>query len=95
MGVPRYLFPACCVFISIVRAQDPREIVRKSVSVDNDYNKRAQDYTMAEKSVGNVLGSSGRVKSASSNTRDIFFIHGDRYSRLIERDGKPLLPDEE
>lgn len=50
---------------------------------------------MAEKSVGNVLGSSGRVKSASSNTRDIFFFHGDRFSRLIERDGKPLQPDEE
>ena len=50
---------------------------------------------MAEKSVENVLGSSGRVKSGSSNTREIFFIHDDRFSRLIERDGKPLQPDEE
>lgn len=95
MGVTRYLFPACCVFISIVRAQDPREIVRKSVSVDNDYNKRAQDYTMAQKSVEKVFDSDGRVKSTSSKTKDIFFIHGDRYSRLIERDGKPLSTEEE
>ena len=33
---------------------------------------------MAEKSVANVLGSSGRVKSGSSNAKEIFFIHGDR-----------------
>jgi len=50
---------------------------------------------MAEKSVEKVLDSSGRVKSSSSKTKDIFFIHGDRYSRLIERDGKPLSAEEE
>lgn len=31
---------------------------------------------MAEKSVEKVLDSSGRVKSSSSKTRDIFFIQG-------------------
>lgn len=50
---------------------------------------------MAQKSVENVLDSDGRVKSISPRTRDIFFIHGDRYFRLIECDGKPLLAEEE
>ena len=44
---------------------------------------------MAVKSVGNVLGSSGRVKSASSNTRDIFFIHGDRALWTLEANPRP------
>ena len=50
---------------------------------------------MAQKSVEKVIDSDGRVKSSSSKTADIFFIHGDRYRRLIERDGKPLSAEEE
>ncbi len=95
MGFPVPYFVACFAALCIAQAQDPREIIRKSVSVDNDYNKRAQDYTLAQKSVEKILDSDGRVKSTSSKTKDIFFIHGDRYSRLIERDGKPLPPAEE
>jgi len=95
MGVPLYFFLACFATICVVRAQDPLEIIRKSVSVDNDYNKRAQDYTLTQKSVEKNIDSDGKVKSTSSKTKDIFFIDGDRYSRLIERDGKPLSPDEE
>ena len=72
MGFLCYLFLTCLVFLCTARAQDPREIIRKAVSVDNDYNKRAQDYTMAQKSVERVLDSSGRIKSASSKTKDIF-----------------------
>jgi hypothetical protein len=95
MGIPSNLFFTCCAFACIAWAQDPREIVRKSVSIDNDYNKRAEDYTMAQKTVEKVLGSDGRVKSTSSKTKDIFFIRGERYNRLIEKDGKPLPPGEE
>ena len=94
MGVANYLFLACLAFPCIASAQDPREIVRKSVSVDNDYNKRVQDYTMAQKSVARVIDSDGLVKSFTSKVRDVFFINGDRYYRLIERDGKPLSAEE-
>jgi hypothetical protein len=49
---------------------------------------------MVQKSVEKVLDSNGNVKSTSSKTRDILFIRGERYTRLIERDGKALSPDE-
>ncbi len=95
MGVLQLTLFAFLVFGCIARAQDSRDIIRKSVTVDNDYSKRAQDYTMAQKSVEKILDSGGRVKSISSKTKDIVFIHGDRYTRLIERDGKPLPPADE
>jgi hypothetical protein len=95
MGVTYNLLVVCCAFSCIARAQDPREIIRKAVSVDNDYNKRAQDYTMAQKTVEKVFDSGGRVKSTSSKTKDIVFIRGESYARLTERDGKPLSAAEE
>ncbi|MEO8131106.1 MAG: hypothetical protein ABI822_28665 [Bryobacteraceae bacterium] len=95
MGVLYYLLLIGFAILGAAQAQDPLDIVRKSLSVDNDYNKRAQDYTLTQKSVEKTVGSDGLLKFTSSKTKDIFFIEGDRYSRLIERDGKPLSPDEE
>ncbi|MEP6538795.1 MAG: hypothetical protein ABJF23_25900 [Bryobacteraceae bacterium] len=95
MGVLYYLLLIGFAILGAAQAQDPLDIVRKSLSVDNDYNKRAQDYTLTQKSVEKTVGSDGLLKLTSSKTKDIFFIEGDRYSRLIERDGKPLSPDEE
>ena len=91
----RSLALAWFFFACIASAQDAREIVRGSIAVDNGYTRRAQEYTMAQRSTEKVFGSDGQVKSTSSKTKDIVFIHGDRYSRLTERDGKPLSAKEE
>jgi hypothetical protein len=50
---------------------------------------------MVQKSVESVLDSSGKVKSTSSKTRDILYIRGERYTRLLERDGKALSAEEQ
>src|SRR4051794_11202048 len=95
MGVSRHLLFAGCAFACIARAQDPREIVRKAVNVDDSFSKRAENYIMTQKSVEKILDSSGQVKSTTSKTKDILYIRGEHYGRLIERDGKPLPPAEE
>jgi hypothetical protein len=95
VGCSRLLILVCVAFVCNGQAEDPREIIRKSVRVDNDVNRRAQDYTMVQKSVETVLDASGKIKSTSSKTRDVLFIRGERYTRLIERDGKALSPGEQ
>lgn len=50
---------------------------------------------MSQKSVARVIDSDGLLKSTTSKIRDIFFINGDRYYRLIERDGKSLSVEED
>jgi hypothetical protein len=75
-------------------APDPREIVRKSSVVDAENDRRAQEYTMVEKSTERIFDSSGKIKTTSSKTYDILSIDGIRYHRQIENDGKPLSPDE-
>jgi hypothetical protein len=95
MGIFRILIFTCCAWTCAGWAEDPREIIRKAVRADDHYNKRAEDYTMVAKSVEKVLDSGGKVKSITSKTRDIFYIRGERYTRLTERDGEPLSPAEE
>jgi len=74
---------------------DPRQIVRRSVSVDNDNWKRARNYTFLERSETRELDSHGAVKSRKSRTYDVTLLEGSSYRRLIERDDQPLPPKDE
>jgi hypothetical protein len=74
---------------------DAREIIRKSAVVDAENDRRAQEYTMVEKTTERVFDSSGKVKTANSQTSDILNLGGFRYHRQIEKDGKPLSPEED
>src|SRR5690242_10811417 len=76
-------------------AQDPREIFRRSVAKDQVNRNLLQQYTYLEKNVVKEFDKDGNVKSTKSTTRDVSILYDHRYSRLIERDGRPLSDKEQ
>ena len=85
------LLASCCV----LAAADPQEIVRRSVSIDQRDTKLASSYTYVQRNVFRELDGKGQVKSAHSHTREVLYIGGRPYRRLIEKDGQPLPPADE
>ncbi len=49
-----------------------------------------QQYTYLQKNVTKEFDKSGKVKSTVSTVHDISILYGHQYSRLIEKNGKPL-----
>lgn len=64
---------------------DPAEIVRKSVSLDQDNWKKARDYAYIERQ--QQQDGSGKT---SSKTYDVTYLYGKEFRRLIAKDDKPL-----
>lgn len=74
---------------------DPREIVRRSVEIDHRNWEKAQSYTCQQREVIKHLGKRGEVKSTEIKTFDINFYYGHEYSRLVQKDDKPLSEQEQ
>jgi hypothetical protein len=74
---------------------DPREIVRRSVEIDHRNWEKAQSYTCQQHEVIKHLGKRGEVKSTEIKTFDINFYYGHEYSRLVQKDDKPLSEQEQ
>lgn len=81
--------------VSLQAAPDAREIVRRSLQVDEAAEKIARNYTFLEKTEQREVDDSGRVKSRKSKTYDVTMLEGSPYRRLVERDGRPLPPKDE
>jgi hypothetical protein len=79
--------PAC--------AQDAREIVRKSVELDQANWLRMKDYTWIARESERNLDSSGAVKSVKTEAWETLVLYGQPHRRMLERDGKLLAPDEQ
>src|SRR5215813_531710 len=73
-----------------LEAQDPLEIVRKSVDRDQVNWKLAKDYTYISKSTVNQRDSKGNIKKTERETHEVLVLFGEPYYKLIEKDGKPL-----
>lgn len=69
---------------------DAKEIVRRSVEVDHRNWEKAQHYTLQQREVEKQLDKHDRVKSTEMRTYDVNFYYGQEYSRLIQKDDKPL-----
>jgi hypothetical protein len=69
---------------------DPKEIVRRSVEMDHRNWELARSYTCQQREVEKQLGKNGEVKSTEIKTYDVNFYYGQEYSRLIQKDDKPL-----
>jgi hypothetical protein len=74
---------------------DPREIVRRSITSELENSKRAKNYTFLQRTEERELDDRGQVKSKLSKTFDVTMLEGSSYRRLIERNDYPLLPKEE
>ena len=89
------LFAAAAGLTAGVLAQDPREIVRKSVELDQVNWLRMKDYTWIARSAERHLDSHGRVKSEERQAWETLILDGQPYRRTLEKAGHPLPPGEQ
>jgi hypothetical protein len=90
------LLPALVtLFATSAFAQDARDIVRRSIELDqNNWIKRA-DYTWMGQSRERHFDGHDQVTSDHREGWEIFVLDGLPFTRMLERDGKPLPPDEQ
>ncbi len=80
---------------AILGAQDPREIVRRSVEIDRKNLEIARSYTYLERQEVRELDGSGKVKNTEAQTSDVTLLEGSPYRRLVARNDQPLSPKEQ
>lgn len=76
-------------------AQDTREIVRRSITLDQANWMRMANYTWVARSLEHHFDSQNRVTSTHEEGWETLILGGQPYRRLIEREDKPLPPDEQ
>ena len=76
-------------------AQDPREIVRRSIEKDETNRSLRRQYTYVQKSSETQFEKDGRVKSSTTTVREVLNLYGHPFNRLIQKNGRPLTPAEE
>ena len=88
---------ACCVFLAWGQSPGPdaREIVRKSVELDQINWQRRADYTWVMKSRERHFDSQHRVSSEHEQAWETIVLDGQPFERAIERDDHPLKPAEQ
>jgi hypothetical protein len=80
---------------AILAAQDPREIVRRSVEIDRKNLEIARNYTYLERREQRELDGSGKVKDTEVQTSDVTLLEGSSYRRLVARNDRPLSSKEQ
>jgi len=88
-------FFAILVAASALCAQDAREIVRKSVELDQANWARMKEYTWIARQTDRSLDSSGHVKSEKTDAWETVVLYGEPHHRMLERDGKPLSAEDQ
>jgi hypothetical protein len=78
-----------------VWAQDPRDLVRRSIAQDQLDWVRMKDYTWQARSAERHFDSHGKVESTKRETWETLILDGQPHRRMLERDGKPLSADEQ
>jgi hypothetical protein len=76
-------------------SNDPREIVRKSVELDQADWARMKDYTWIARETDRSLDSRAQVKSEKTDEWETVILYGEPHHRMLERDGKPLSADDQ
>lgn len=85
-----FWFLAAAIGAPGLLAQDAREIVRRSVELDQANWLRMKDYTWMAREVERNLDGNGRVKSEDSRAWETVVLSGEPHRRILERNGKPL-----
>jgi hypothetical protein len=74
---------------------DPKEIVRRAMEMDQRNFELARNYTYQEHRVIKMLDKHGKEKHRQIETYDWTILYGEDYSRLIQKDDKPLKAKDE
>ncbi len=91
---PPYWTLLALIPLAAVCAQDPRELVRLSIAQDQLDWVRMKDYTWQARSVERHFDPHGKVESTKREAWETLILDGEPHRLTVERDGKPLTPDE-
>jgi hypothetical protein len=80
---------------AVAWAQDPREIVRRSIAQDQLDWMRMKDYTWQAHSLEKHFDSHGNVQSTKQEKWETLILDGQPHRRILEKDGKPLSAQDE
>jgi len=95
MRLPALVATLLCL-LGAQNPPDAREIVRRSVELDQKNWAIARNYTFLERDETRMLDRSGKPKKPrESRTYDVTLLEGSPYRRLVARNDKPLAPQEE
>src|ERR1700722_17533113 len=75
-------------------AQDAKEIVQRSVQRDLLNFERLKDYTYVEHDEERSFDKHAKLVKTERQTYDVLILGGHDYEKLIERDDKPLSPND-
>jgi hypothetical protein len=95
---PTVLVAGACLaagLANLLAAQDAREIVRRSVDLDQANWLRMRDYTWVARSTERRFDSGGKVKSTEESAWETVMLDGEPYRRMLERNGQVLPPAEQ
>lgn len=81
-------WPVLFLTLAAAPAQEPGEIIRKSVAQRNW--ERYRDYTYLRTSVVHTADGRGGRKRKEHETHEVLYLYGEPYARLVARDGQPL-----
>jgi hypothetical protein len=84
---------ACCALPAI--AQDAREVVRKSVELDQANWLRMANYTWIARLRERHFDSQNHVSSQHQEGWETIILGGQPYRRMLERDEQPLPPEQQ
>jgi hypothetical protein len=80
---------------AVAWAQDPREIVRRSIAQDQLDWMRMKDYTWQAHSLERHFDSHGNVQSTKQEKWETLILDGQPHRRMLERGGKPVSTQEQ
>ncbi len=72
-----------------------REILKKSVEEDNLNFEPSRNYVYIEDTETRFVNAQGKVTKSNTKTTESMVLYGERYERLIRKEGKPLSPKQE
>src|SRR5437764_11354946 len=75
--------------------EDAKEIIRRALEVDQRNLALARNYTYQEKQETRAFDKHGSTKHQQSETHDLTILYDEPYSRLIQKNGKPLSEKDE
>lgn len=91
----RFVLPLAAWFAVAAFSQDAREIVRRSVELDQDNWLRMADYTWVGHLEERHFDSQHHVTSEHQEAWETVILYGQPFRRMLQRDGKPLPADKQ
>jgi hypothetical protein len=81
---------AMLVVSAAARADDPTDIIRRSIERDSANFDRLKNYTYQAREEAREYDNKGKLKKTQVETSEILILGGRQYERLIARDDQPL-----